>query len=123
MVSKLEDVTFHRARHHDIVYQASGSQPNLGRAPPVEGNQPQMNDMLAQTHTPGMRADNDTKLGSHQQNSENLTHTSEPDGVDLADVDCFGLEKLLEDHPVMCVFTGRDANTVRFESLSDSGMA
>ena len=82
-----------------------------------------MNNMLAQTHTPGMGADRDTKLGGHQQNSKNLTHTSEPDGVDLADVDGFGLKKLLEDHPVMCVFTGCDSNTVRFESLSDGGMA
>ena len=81
-----------------------------------------MNDMLAQTNTPGMRADNDTKLGGHQQNSENLTHASEPDGIDLADVDSFSLEKLLEDHPVMCVFTGRYANTVQFECLSDGGM-
>jgi hypothetical protein len=81
-----------------------------------------MNDMLAQTHTPGMRADRDTKLVGHQQNSENLTHTSESDGVNLTDVDGFGLEKLLEDHPVVRVFTGRDANTVRSEGLSDGGM-
>ena len=81
-----------------------------------------MNDMLAQTHTPGMRADRDTKFGGHQQNSENLAHTSKPDGVDLADVDGFGLKKLLEDHSVMCVFTGRNTNAVRFECLSDGGM-
>ena len=82
-----------------------------------------MNDVLAQTYTPGMRADRDTKLGSHQQNGENLTYTSKADGVDLTDIDGFDLEKLLEDHPVMCVFTGRDANTIRLECLSDRGMA
>jgi len=81
-----------------------------------------MNDMLAQTHTPGMRADRDTKLGGHQQNSEHLTHTSEADGVNLADVDGFSLEQLLEDHPVMCMFACRDANTIWLESLSDGGM-
>lgn len=82
-----------------------------------------MNDMLTQTHTPRMRADRDTILGRHQQNGKNLAHTSEPDRVDLADVDGFGLEELLEDHPVMCVFAGRDADPVRFESLPDGGMA
>jgi len=123
VVSKLENVTFHRARNHDIVDQASGSQPTSARALSVEGNRPQMNYMLTQTHTPRMRADRDTKLGGHQQNSENLAHTSEPDGVDLADVNGFGLEELLEDHPVMCMFAGRDANAVRFESLPDGGMA
>jgi len=67
-------------------------------------------------------ADGDTELGGHQQHSENLTHASKADGVDLADVDGFGLEKLLEDHPVMRVLTGRDADSIRLESLSDGGM-
>jgi len=40
----------------------------------------------------------------------------------LADVDGFGLEKLLEDNPVMCVFAGRDANAVRFECFADGGV-
>ena len=82
-----------------------------------------MNDVFAQTHTSGVRADRDAELGRHQQNGENLAHASEPDRVDLADVDGFGLEELLEDHPVMCVFAGRDADAVRFESLPDGGMA
>jgi hypothetical protein len=82
-----------------------------------------MDDVFAQTHTPGMGADGDAELGRHQQNREDLTHAGETDGVDLTDVDCFGLEKLLENHPVMRVFTSRDADAVRLESLSDGGMA
>ena len=82
-----------------------------------------MNDMLTQAHTPSMGADRDSKLGSHQQNSENLTHTSEADGVNLADIDGFGLEKLFEDHPVVCVFAGCDTNAIRLEGLSDGGVA
>jgi len=82
-----------------------------------------MNNVLAQAHPSGMRTYGNAKLGCHQQNGENLAHTSEADGVDLADVDGFGLEKLLEDHPVMRMLTGRDANTVRLKSLSDGGMA
>ena len=81
-----------------------------------------MNDVLAQTHTSGVRADRDAELGRHQQNGENLAHTSEADGVDLADVDGFSLEKLLEDHPVVCVLAGRDANTIWLESISNGGM-
>jgi hypothetical protein len=70
-----------------------------------------------------MRADRDAELGGHKQNSKHLAHTSKANGVDLTDVDGFGLEKLLEDHSVMCVLTRRDANAVRLESLSDRGMA
>ena len=81
-----------------------------------------MNDMLAQAHTSCMRADGDTKLGGHQQNGEDLAHTSEANGVDLTDVDGLGLEKLLEDHPVVCVLASRDTNTVWLESLSDGSM-
>lgn len=82
-----------------------------------------MDDMLAQTHTPGMGADRDAELCRHQQNRENLAHTSEADGVDLANVDGFGLEKLFEDHPVMRMFAGGNANTVRLEGLPDGGVA
>ena len=82
-----------------------------------------MNNVLAQAHTSSVRADRDAELGSHQQNSENLAHTSKADRVDLADVDGLDLEKLLEDHPVVCVLTGRDANTIWLESLPDGGMA
>ena len=81
-----------------------------------------MDDMLAQTHTPGMGADRDSELGGHQQNREDLAHASEPDGVDLADVDCFRLEKLLENHPVMCMFARRDPDTIWLESISDGGV-
>ena len=81
-----------------------------------------MNDMFAQTHAPCVGTDRDAELGGHQQNRENFTHTGETDRVDLADVDGFGLEKLLEDHPVMRVFAGRDANSIGLESLPDSGM-
>lgn len=81
-----------------------------------------MNDMLAQTHTPRMRAHRDAELGGHQQNSENLTHTSKADGVYLADIDGFRLEKLLEDHPVVRVFTSGNADAVRFESLPNGSV-
>jgi hypothetical protein len=126
MAGEFENVPFHCSRYYDIVNQASTGQPaplltenlNTGRR-----NKPQMNDMLTQTHTPGMRADRDAELGGHQQNGENLTHTSEADGVYLADVDGFRLEKLLEDHPVMRVFTSGDANAVRFESLPNGSVA
>lgn len=82
-----------------------------------------MNDVLAQTHTSRMGTDGNSKLGSHQQNGKDLTYTSEADGVNLADVDSFGLEKLLKDHPVVCMFAGRDANPIRLEGLSDGRMA
>lgn len=82
-----------------------------------------MNNVFAQAHTPGVRADGDTKLGGHQQNGEDLTHTGKPDGVDLTDVDGFGLEELLKDHPVVCVLAGRDPDAVWLEGFSDGGVA
>lgn len=78
--------------------------------------------MFAQTHTPGMGTDRDTKLGGHQQYRENLTHTSETDGVNLADIDCFSLEKLLENNSIVSMFTSRDTDPIRLESLSDGSM-
>lgn len=55
-----------------------------------------------------MRAthDWDAKLGSHQENSQDLVHTSKTAGVDLADVDGVGLKKLLEDHAIVGVLSG-----------------
>ena len=82
-----------------------------------------MDDMFAQTHTPGMGTDGDAELCGHQQNRKDLTYTSKADRVNLADIDCFGLEKLLENNPVVGMFTSRDAYTIRLESLSDGGMA
>jgi hypothetical protein len=125
MVGKFEDIPFHRARYRDIVDQASGGQPTLLRTGYGRemGDQPQMNNVFAQAHAPGVRADGDAELGGHQQDRENLTHTSEADGIDLADVDGFGLEKLLEDHPVVRVLASCDADTVWLESLSDSSVA
>ena len=81
-----------------------------------------MNNVFAQTHTSGVRTDRDIEFGGHEQHGEDLTHASKADGVDLADVDGFGLEKLLEYHPVVCMLTGRDADSIRLESLSDGGM-
>ena len=81
-----------------------------------------MNNVFAQTHTSSMRADRDAELGGHQQHGEDLAYACKADGVDLADVDGLGLEKLLEDHPVMCVLTSRDADTIRLESISDGGV-
>lgn len=72
-----------------------------------------MDDVLAQAHTSGVGADRDAELGGHKQNSKHLAHTSKANGVDLTDIDGFGLEELLEDHSVMCVLTRRDANAVR----------
>ena len=53
------------------------------------------------------------KLGSHEQHTQYLTDPRQPTRVDLHDVDRIGLQKLLEHHPIMRVFSRCHANPMR----------
>lgn len=101
MVHILQHVPLHAARHCDVV------------------DQTQVDDVLAQAHAAGVRADDDAELGGHEEDGEDLGDAGETAGVDLADVDRVGLQELLEDHAVVRVLAGCDADAVGLQRLSD----
>ena len=63
------------------------------------------------------------ELGRHKEHCEYLADTGESTGINLDNIDCVRLEKLLEHHPIMRVFPGGDANTVGRQFPSDASMA
>ena len=62
-------------------------------------------------------------LSGHKQNAQHFAHACESARVNLAHVDCFGLEQLLKHHPVVRVLSRRDADPVRLQCLANRGMA
>jgi hypothetical protein len=82
-----------------------------------------MNNVFAKTDTTSVRADDDAKLRSHEQHTKNLRYASQTTGVNLADVNGFGLKQLLEDHSVVGVLSGGDTDAVRFQRFADSSVA
>ena len=79
-------------------------------------------DVFTEPDTASMRTDGDSKLGRHQQDGQDLAHTSQSTRVDLTHVDGFGLQELLEGHSVVSVFTGGDTDPVGLELLPDRGV-
>jgi hypothetical protein len=60
---------------------------------------------LAQPDAAGVRAHRHPELRRQKQNGEVLRHPAHPARIDLDHVDGSGLQQLLEDHPVLHVFT------------------
>lgn len=83
---------------------------------------PQMNDILAQSHTTCMGADDNSKFGCHQEHTQNLTNTRKSARVNLTNIDSFGLKQLLECHPIVSVFSCSHSYSVGFQSLADGRM-
>ena len=69
-----------------------------------------------------MRANGDAKLGRHQQDGQDLAHSSQSTRVDLADIDSLGLQQLLEGHSVVSVFSRSDTDPVGFQLLPDGSV-
>ncbi len=65
---------------------------------------------LAEADAAGMRADRHAELRGEQQVRDVLVDAAHADGVDLHDGDGIGLQQLLEDHPVLRVLAGGDAD-------------
>ena len=63
-------------------------------------------DMFAESDTAGVRADRHAALGGHEEYGENLVDAAEPTTVDLNELDCFGLQELLEQHAVLAALPG-----------------
>lgn len=62
-----------------------------------------MHDIVGQADATSVRAHGNAHLGRHEQDCENLVDAGKAARVDLANVDGFGSEELLEAHPVVCV--------------------
>lgn len=118
----LKNIPLHGSGYGHIVdqtvYPSQLAAPLLSRQP----YSPQVDSILAQSDTTGVRAYGLAKLGCHKEHSEYLADTSETTRINLNDIDCVRLEELLEHHAIMCVFASGNANAVRFEFASDAGM-
>lgn len=79
-------------------------------------------DVFTEPDTSSVRTDGDSKLGRHQQDGQDLAHTSQSTRVDLTHIDGFGLQELLEGHSVVSVFTGGNTDPVGLELLPDRGV-
>ena len=86
-----------------------------------------MLDVLAETDAAGVRTDRYPELRRKEEYGESFVHSTDPAGVQLAYVDGFGLEQLLEDDAVLNVLTRRDADrrdltTMRAWPRTSSGL-
>src|SRR5204863_106319 len=65
-------------------------------------------DELAEPNAARVRAHRHAELGGEQQHRDDLVHTAQPAGIDLAVVQAAGLQELLEHDPVVTVLAGGD---------------
>src|SRR5207302_8783180 len=77
--------------------------------------------ILAEADAGGMRADRHAELRSHEQDGEYLVRATEAAIVELAEVDRFRLQELLEHDSVVRVLAGRDADGT--DGATDRGVA
>ena len=62
-------------------------------------------------------------LGCHEEYAKNLADTSKSTGIDLDNINGVSLQKLLENHAIVCMFPCGHADTVWFQCLAYSRMA
>jgi hypothetical protein len=103
MVNIFKNTTFGGARDADVI------------------NEGKMLDIFAETNTTSVRANGNIELLGHQKNGKNFIDTGNTARVDLAEIDGFSLEELLEDDSVLNVFTSGNTSA-RIQSLADSSM-
>ena len=75
---------------------------------------------FAEPNATGVGAHRNTELFGHQVHGDDLVRPRKACRIELAEVDRFGLEHLLEEHPVHAVLTRRNANGGN--RLADSSM-
>src|SRR5229473_4461612 len=66
--------------------------------------------IFAQTNAASMRAHRYAELCRHQHHRKHFVHAAEPAAIYLAKADGAGLQELFEDHSILAVFSGGDAN-------------
>ena len=71
--------------------------------------------VLGETHAAAVGHDGDVEFCGHEEHGDDLVYAAQPACIDLADVDCAGLEELLEHDAVLAHFAGCDADVVGFQ--------
>ena len=104
MIDVFEHATFERPRHADVIEQRN------------------MLHVLAQADAARMRTHRHAELRGHQQHDEHFVQTAETATVDLTEIDRLRLQQLLEDHAILAMLAGRDADHRR-EAPADRGVA
>ena len=61
-------------------------------------------------------------LGGHEKYAQDFADTCQTAGIDLTDVNGFGLQELLEDHAIVGVFAGGNANAMRLQCLANGSV-
>lgn len=62
-------------------------------------------------------------LGSHQKYAKDFADTCQTAGIDLAYINGFCLEELLEDHAIVGMLAGGNTNTMRLQCLANCSVA
>src|SRR5260221_5963630 len=88
MVDKFDATVFERAAHRDVIEDRK------------------MLHVFAKTNTAGMRTDRYAKLCGHYQNGQHLVNAPETAAINLAKIQSFCLQKLLEHDAIMAGFAG-----------------
>ena len=60
-----------------------------------------MLDLFAQSDAASVRTDRDAELRRHEQHGQDFVDAAESTAIDLAKLNCAGLQELLEDHAVV----------------------
>jgi hypothetical protein len=92
MVHVLDDAVFQRCAHTQVVEDG------------------EVLNVFAEAHASGVRANRNAEFRRHQEDRQDLVDAAQAAGVDLTEVDGPGLHHLLEDHPVLALFAGSDAD-------------
>ena len=62
-------------------------------------------------------------LGGHEKYAQNFADTCQTAGIDLAYINGFGLQQLLEDHAIVGMLPGGNANSMRLQCLANCSVA
>lgn len=82
-----------------------------------------MDDIFAESNTTSVWANRNAKLGRHQKHRQNFADTGQATRVYLTYINGLGLQKLLEDHAVMCMLSSCNTNTIWLESFANCGVS
>src|SRR5258706_906332 len=91
---------------------------------PTHGNvikNRKMLDVFAKPNTSGVRTNRYAEFRGHKKHGNYFVHSGKTTAVDLTKVDRASLQQLLEHHPVVTMFSGRDS--YRCHSLTDDSVA
>lgn len=62
-------------------------------------------------------------LGSHEKYAQDFADTCQTAGIDLAYINGFGLQELLEDHAIVGMLAGGNTNPMRLQCLANCSVA